>query len=163
MKYRIRTFAYVFEIALYPISPIFYDKAISIWTQPKRDSQVFCDSSCWFFPFARLIFSEGASEEYLHEIANWPMPVEGWPANCKELAVLRPGVPFFCASESSQISRAGERANQPALSKICAVRTTCRYTAHVEDWYNLHIGNKNVSCELIWYQIYFHLLNFHKF
>ena len=37
----------------------------------------------------RRIFSEGASEEYLHEIANWPMPVGGWPANCKELTLLR--------------------------------------------------------------------------
>ena len=37
----------------------------------------------------RRIYSEGASEEYLHEIANWPMPVGGWPANCKELTLLR--------------------------------------------------------------------------
>ena len=37
----------------------------------------------------RRISSEGASEEYLHEIANWPMPVGGWPANCKELTLLR--------------------------------------------------------------------------
>ena len=83
-------------------------------------SRLFLHILCILF---RQIFSEGASEEYLHEIANWPMPVGGWPANCKELTLLR-RVPkarrgsivlclcvFFC--EQARARKFQEQASEP--------------------------------------------------
>ena len=85
-------------------------------------SRLFLHILCILF---RQIFSEGASEEYLHEIANWPMPVGGWPANCKELTLLR-RVPkarrgsiasvFFFASKRELANFKSRRASQPGSS-----------------------------------------------
>ena len=87
-------------------------------------SRLFLHILCILF---RQIFSEGASEEYLHEIANWPMPVGGWPANCKELTLLR-RVPkarrgsivlclcVFFASKRELANFKSRRASQPGSS-----------------------------------------------